>query len=159
MNYVRPASCWWPRWDSNPDFTDFEPVASASWTTGPSWWVSPDSNRDAPMEHSALQAGAANRIRLTPEPSYELGGEPGNRTQSRVNAWHVSSVLACHLPRSPWRRDEDSNPMRLVWNQAALPGASRLKIWRRVGDSNSCALAVRQFSGLLGYQLPIPSAL
>ena len=30
--------------------------------------------------------------------------------------------------------------------------------WRRVGDSNSCALAVRQFSGLLGYQLPIPSA-
>ncbi len=48
--------------------------------------------------------------------------------------------------------------MRLVWKQAALPGASRLKIWRRVGDSNSCALAVRQFSGLLGYQLPIPSA-
>ena len=49
--------------------------------------------------------------------------------------------------------------MRLVWKQAALPGASRFKIWRRVGDSNSCALAVRQFSGLLGYQLPIPSAL
>ena|SRR5213596_885125 len=49
--------------------------------------------------------------------------------------------------------------MRLVWKQAALPGTSRLKIWRRVGDSNSCALAVRQFSGLLGYQLPIPSAL
>jgi hypothetical protein len=48
--------------------------------------------------------------------------------------------------------------MRLVWNQAALPGASRLKICRRVGDSNSCAVAVRQFSGLLGYQLPIPSA-
>ena len=47
--------------------------------------------------------------------------------------------------------------MRLVWKQAALPGTSRLKIWRRVGDSNSCALAVRQFSGLLGYQLPIPS--
>jgi hypothetical protein len=35
---------------------------------GALWWVSPDSNRDAPMEHSALQAGAANRIRLTPEP-------------------------------------------------------------------------------------------
>ena len=48
--------------------------------------------------------------------------------------------------------------MRMVWKQAALPGTSRLKIWRRVGDSNSCALAVRQFSGLLGYQLPIPSA-
>ena len=47
--------------------------------------------------------------------------------------------------------------MRLVWKQAALPGASRLKIWRRVGDSNSCALAVRQFSRLLGYRLPIPS--
>ena len=31
-----------------------------------------------------------------------------------------------------------------------------MRIWRRVGDSNSCALAVRQFSGLLGYQLPIP---
>src|SRR5260370_42276057 len=68
---IGPSSAsWWPRWDSNPDFTDFEPVASASWTTGPSWWVSPDSNRDAPMEHSALQAGAANGIRLTPEPSY-----------------------------------------------------------------------------------------
>jgi hypothetical protein len=26
---------------------------------GALWWVSPDSNRDAPMEHSALQAGAA----------------------------------------------------------------------------------------------------
>jgi hypothetical protein len=58
------SACWWPRWDSNPDFTDFEPVASASWTTGPLWWVSPDSNRDAPMEHSALQAGAANRTLL-----------------------------------------------------------------------------------------------
>jgi len=54
------------------------------------------------MEHSALQAGAANRIRLNPNLlTYELGGEPGNRTQSRVNAWHVSSVLAYHLPRSP----------------------------------------------------------
>ena len=42
--------------------------------------------------------------------------------------------------------------MRLVWKQAALPGTSRLKIWQRVGDSNSCALAVRQFSGLLGHQ-------
>ncbi len=29
--------------------------------------------------------------------------------------------------------------------------------WRRVGDSNSCALSVRQFSRLRGYQLPIPS--
>src|ERR1700688_4757400 len=28
------ASCW-PHWDSSPDFTDFEPVASANWTTGP----------------------------------------------------------------------------------------------------------------------------
>ena len=63
--------------------------------------MSPDSNRDTPRECAALQAGAANRIRLTPEPSHELGGEPGNRTQSRVNAWHVSSVLAYHLPRSP----------------------------------------------------------
>ena len=43
--------------------------------------------------------------------------------------------------------------MRLVWKQAALPGASRLKIWRRVGDSNSCALAVQQFSETAG--LPI----
>ena len=49
--------------------------------------------------------------------------------------------------------------MRLVWKQAALPGASPAQsFWRRVGDSNSCAVAVRQFSGLLGYQLPIPSA-
>ena len=109
---------------SNPDSTDFEPVASASWTTGPLWWVSPDSNRDAPKEHSALQAGAANRIRLTPKLK-TFGGEPGNRTQSRASAWHFSNVLAYHLPRSPWHRDEDSNPMRLVWNQAALPGASR----------------------------------
>jgi hypothetical protein len=79
-----------------------------------------------------------------------FGGEPGNRTQSRASAWHFSNVLAYHLPRSPkyraqrsrsrlystrlnaaravrsmWHRDEDSNPMRLVWNQAALPGASR----------------------------------
>src|SRR5580698_4628662 len=87
-----------------------------------------------------------------------FGGEPGNRTQSRASAWHFSNVLAYHLPRSPWHRDEDSNPMRLVWNQAALPGASRCEFWRRVGDSNSRALAVRQFSGLLGYRLPIPSA-
>lgn len=29
--------------------------------------------------------------------------------------------------------------------------------WRRVGDSNSCALSARQFSRLLGYHLPIPS--
>src|SRR5436189_4453466 len=27
---IGPSSAsWWPRWDSNPDFTDFEPVASA----------------------------------------------------------------------------------------------------------------------------------
>jgi serine/threonine protein kinase len=31
----RRGARWWPRWDSNPDFTDFDPVASASWTTGP----------------------------------------------------------------------------------------------------------------------------
>ena len=65
------------------------------------WWVSPDSNRDAPKERSALQAGAANRIRLTPKLLKNFGGEPGNRTQSRGSAWHVSSVLAYHLPRSP----------------------------------------------------------
>src|SRR5260370_1287200 len=65
---------------------------------GLTWWVPPDSNRDAPMEHSALQAGAANRIRLTPK---TCGGESGNRTQSRASAWHVSSVLAYHLPHSP----------------------------------------------------------
>src|SRR6266851_4613301 len=82
--------CWWPRWDSNPDSTDFEPVASASWTTGPFWWVSPDSNRDAPMEHSALQAGAANRIRLTPEPSYL-------RTWRR--AWESNPVARERLAR------------------------------------------------------------
>src|SRR5260370_198553 len=32
------------------------------------------------------------------------------------------------------------------------------RVWRRVGDSNTCALSVRRFSGPLGYQLPIPSA-
>ena len=48
--------------------------------------------------------------------------------------------------------------MRLVWKQAALPGASRLKIWRRVGDSKPVPLRCGSFSGLLGYQLPIPSA-
>jgi hypothetical protein len=108
------------------------------------------------MEHSALQAGAANQYppdtRIVAE---SLGIEP-----SRASA--LSTLAVCRLTiclALRWRRDEDSNPMRLVWKQAALPGASRLKIWRRVGDSNSCALAVLQFSGLLGYQLPIPSAL
>jgi hypothetical protein len=57
------------------------------------WWVSPDSNRDAPKERSALQAGAANRIRLTPKMktlAESLGIEP-----SRARA--LGTLAMCWL--------------------------------------------------------------
>ncbi len=57
------------------------------------WWVSPDSNRDAPKECSALQAGAANRIRLTPKMktlAESLGIEP-----SRARA--LGTLAMCWL--------------------------------------------------------------
>ena len=83
------------------------------------WWEPRDSN-SAP-EGTRLQRAAANRICLAPK----LGGGPENRTRSRRSAWLISSELAYHLPRPPWHRDEDSNPMRRVWNPPALPGAPR----------------------------------
>lgn len=84
------------------------------------------------------------------------GREPGNRTQSPVTAYGISSAAAYHPPRSRWHTGSDSNTVRQFWRLTALPGAP-VHNWRRVGDSNSCALSVRQFSRLLGYQLPIPS--
>jgi hypothetical protein len=103
------------------------------------WWVPPDSNRDAPREHSALQAGAANRIRLTPK---TCGGESGNRTQSRASAWHVSSVLACHLPHSPLAPGHGFEPRVTALETVSLtignPGVrqSCRKTWRKVEESN-----------------------
>ena len=95
-------------------------------------------------------AGAANRLRLTPKLPENFGGEPGNRTQSRASTWHLSNVPAYHLPRSPWHRDEDSNPRRLVWNQAALPGASQCEFggWYERRTPVPCGATVFGTAGL-----------
>lgn len=109
----------------------------------------------APTEHSALQAGAANRMRLPPGLSYSksLAESLGIEPKSRPGAWRFSNVLPYRLPRSPWHSGEDSNPMRRVWNPPALPGAPEQKCWRRSGESNPSAPKQRQFSRLLGGHL------
>ena len=111
------------------------------------------------MEHSALQAGATNRIRMAPELINYLAESLGIEPQSRVNAWHVSTVLACHLPRSSWHRDEDSNPMRLVWEASCSPRntpAKNLAEGRRFELLCPCGAAVFGTAGLpIGHTLRI----
>jgi hypothetical protein len=108
------------------------------------------------MEHSALQAGAANRIRLTPELlTYELGGEPGNRTQSRVNAWHVSSVLAYHLPRSPVAPGHGFEPRVTALETVSLTiGNPGMKMEESGGIEPRWLSTSPRFSGALGDHSP-----
>ena len=66
--------------------------------------------------------------------TYPFGGGCRNRTCVRfISVCRVSSAVPCHWANPP-------------------------QSWRRGGDSNSYALAVRWFSGPVGHHLPIPSA-
>ena len=93
------------------------------------WWVGLDSN----------QRVSRRRFRSTGEchrpdsATYPFGGGCRNRTCVRfISVCRVSSAVPCHWANPPWN-------------------------WRRGGDSNSYALAVRWFSGPVGHHLPIPS--
>ena len=62
-----------------------------------------------------------------------LAEDAGIEPARFISVCRVSSAVPCHWANPPWN-------------------------WRRGGDSNSYALAVRWFSGPVGHHLPIPSA-
>ncbi len=104
------------------------------------------------MEHSALQAGAANRIRLTPK---TCGGESGNRTQSRASAWHVSSVLAYHLPHSPLAPGHGFEPRVTALETVSLTiGNPGVKMEESGGIEPRWLSTSPRFSGALGDHSP-----
>lgn len=104
------------------------------------WLVSRDLNSDAPREHSVLQTGATNRIRLTPK----LWRKRRDSNSQACYGRHVSSVLGYHYPTLPnWHRYDDSNAVLWAWNPNALPGAHRCKLYYRGGKRRNRTLNVQ----------------
>ena len=101
-----------------------------------------------PFWETVLQTAAAMPyLPDAQELAESLGIEP-----SSASTLLVSNEVAYHLPRSPLALGRRFERRAAGLESACSPRSTRAgKSWRRVGDSNSCALSVRQFSRLLGY--------
>jgi hypothetical protein len=98
-----------------------------------------------------------------------VGTERFERSTSpkEIQLYRLARPTDIRLMPIGWRRERDSNAH--VLKDAGLANRwdtyyptspitrSLLKIWRRVGDSNSYAPKLRRFSGPVGHHLPIPS--
>ncbi len=96
------------------------------------WWAPRDLNSDSPKGNWIYSPAQQAVSDLTP-----ISRKPESRTQSGFTPWHVSSVLAYHLPRSRWhfRVRHDLNAVRWVWNPNCSPKSTPVK-WRKVPESN-----------------------